>query len=91
MFNDNRYFKIEICRSGFNLLPYKYIFKFTKKTKDKNITKGNLRYALVMYLENSLEYISKMTQNTFDEIIEKYIEMNIAHSFRGRNGRCARI
>ena len=56
-----------------------------------NLAKGNFRFAPVMYLKGALENIDKMPQSTFDEIIEKYIEMNIAHPFREGNGRSMRI
>ena len=56
-----------------------------------NLAKGNFRFALLMYLEAALENIDKMPQLTFDEIIEKYVEMNIAHPFREGNGRSTRI
>ena len=74
---------------------HKYIFEdiyeFAGKIRTENIAKGNFRFAPVMYLENSLEYVSKMPQKTYDEIIEKYVEMNIAHPFREGNGRSTRI
>lgn len=56
-----------------------------------NIAKGNFRFAPVMYLEAALANIDKMPQSTFDEIVEKYVEMNIAHPFREGNGRSTRI
>lgn len=56
-----------------------------------NIAKGNFRFAPLMYLQATLENIDKMPQSNFDEIIEKYVEMNIAHSFRDGNGRSSRI
>ena len=56
-----------------------------------NIAKGNFRFAPVMYLSAALEAIEKMPQGTFDEIIEKYVEMNVAHPFREGNGRSTRI
>lgn len=56
-----------------------------------NIAKGNFRFAPLMYLDAALENIDKMPQSTFDEIIEKYVEMNIAHPFREGNGRSMRI
>ena len=56
-----------------------------------NIAKGNFRFAPVMYLHAALENIEKMPQNTFDQAIEKYVEMNIAHPFREGNGRATRI
>jgi len=56
-----------------------------------NIAKGNFRFAPVMYLKQSLEHIDTMPQDNFDEIIEKYVEMNVAHPFREGNGRATRI
>lgn len=67
------------------------IYDFAGKTRDENIAKGNFRFTPVMYLNPALENIDKMPQNTLDEIIEKYVEMNIAHPFREGNGRSARI
>ncbi len=67
------------------------IYDFAGKLRDVNIAKGNFRFAPVMYLEQSLQNISKMPQRNFNEIIEKYVEMNIAHPFREGNGRAARI
>lgn len=67
------------------------IYEFAGVMRDVNISKGNFRFAPLMYLEQSLIYIDKMPQTTFDEIIEKYVEMNIAHPFREGNGRAARI
>lgn len=67
------------------------IYEFAGQRRDMNIAKGNFRFAPVMYLDNSLEHISQMPQHTFDEIIEKYVEMNIAHPFREGNGRSTRI
>lgn len=74
---------------------HKYLFEdiydFTGKIRKVNIAKGNFRFAPLMYLEHSLKYIDSMPQRTFDEIIEKYVEMNIAHPFREGNGRATRI
>lgn len=74
---------------------HKYLFDeidtFAGKMRDVNIAKGNFRFAPVMYLTEALENITKMPQSTFDEIIEKYVEMNIAHPFREGNGRSTRI
>ena len=56
-----------------------------------NIAKGNFRFAPVMYLRPALESIDAMPQSSFDEIIEKYVEMNVAHPFREGNGRSTRI
>lgn len=67
------------------------IYDFAEKKRDTNIAKGNFRFAPVMYLGISLENIDKMPQSTFAEIIEKYVEMNIAHPFREGNGRSTRI
>lgn len=67
------------------------IYNFAGKLREVNIAKGNFRFSPLMYLENSIEYIDKMPQSTYDEIIEKYVEMNIAHPFREGNGRSMRI
>ena len=67
------------------------IYEFAGKVRSVNIAKGNFRFAPVMYLEAALENIEKMPQSTFDEIIEKYVEMNVAHPFREGNGRATRI
>ncbi|MBP1903837.1 cell filamentation protein [Paenibacillus turicensis] len=67
------------------------IYDFAGKVREVNIAKGNFRFAPVMYLEAALENVSKMPQSTFEEIIEKYVEMNVAHPFREGNGRNARI
>ena len=74
---------------------HKYLFEeihdFAGKIRRENISKSNFRFASVMYLEEALEKIDKMPQSNFDEIIEKYVEMNIAHPFREGNGRSTRI
>jgi len=74
---------------------HKYLFEdiydFAGKIRTVNIAKGGFRFAPVMYLESSLENIEKMPQNDFDSIVEKYVEMNIAHPFREGNGRSMRI
>lgn len=67
------------------------IYDFAGEMRDVNIAKGNFRFAPLMYLEQSLKYIDKMPQSTFDEIVTKYVEMNIAHPFREGNGRSTRI
>ena len=67
------------------------IYEFAGKVRKVNIAKGNFRFAPVMYLDAALENIEKMPQSTFDEIIEKYVEMNVAHPFREGNGRATRI
>lgn len=74
---------------------HKYLFEdvydFAGKLRTVNVAKGNFRFAPLMYLHAALENIDKMPQSNFDEIIEKYVEMNIAHPFREGNGRSARI
>ena len=74
---------------------HKYLFEdiydFAGKLRTVNLAKGNFRFAPLMYLEAALANIDKMPQFTFDEIIEKYVEMNIAHPFREGNGRSTRI
>ena len=67
------------------------IYDFAGKIRDVNIAKGGFRFAPVMYLNESLKNIEKMPQSSFDEIVEKYVEMNIAHPFREGNGRSTRI
>ena len=67
------------------------VYDFPGELRDVNIAKGNFRFAPVMYLKPAIENIEKMPQSTFDEIIEKYVEMNIAHPFREGNGRSMRI
>lgn len=74
---------------------HKYLFEdiydFAGKIRTVNLAKGNFRFAPLMYLEVALANIDKMPQSTYDEIIEKYVEMNIAHPFREGNGRSTRI
>lgn len=67
------------------------IYDFAGKIRDVNNAKGGFRFAPLMYLHESLKNIDKMPQSTFEEIIEKYVEMNIAHPFREGNGRSTRI
>ena len=67
------------------------IYEFAGNLRTVNLAKGSFRFAPVMYLEASLLNIDKMPQSTYDEIIEKYVEMNIAHPFREGNGRSTRI
>ena len=67
------------------------IYDFAGKIRGVNLSKGNFRFAPLMYLEVALQSIDKMPQSTFDEIIEKYVEMNVAHPFREGNGRSTRI
>ena len=74
---------------------HKYLFEdiydFAGKLRTVNLAKGNFRFAPLIYLEAALANIDRMPQATFDEIIEKYVEMNIAHPFRDGNGRSTRI
>ena len=74
---------------------HKYLFEgiydFSGELRTVNIAKGNFRFAPLMYLQAALDNIDKMPQSNFDEIIEKYVEMNIAHPFREGNGRSTRI
>ncbi len=67
------------------------IYEFAGKVREVNIAKGGFRFASIMYLDSALENIDKMPQSTFNEIIEKYVEMNVAHPFREGNGRSTRI
>ena len=67
------------------------IYGFAGELRQVNMAKGNFRFAPVMYLREALKNIEKMPQTTYDEIIEKYVEMNIAHPFREGNGRSTRI
>lgn len=74
---------------------HKYLFEdiydFAGELRTVNLAKGNFRFAPLMYLQAALENIDKMPQLNFDEIVEKYVEMNIAHPFREGNGRSTRI
>lgn len=74
---------------------HKYLFEdvydFAGEIRKVNLAKGNFRFAPLMYLETALENIDKMPQSTFEEIVEKYVEMNIAHPFREGDGRSTRI
>lgn len=74
---------------------HRYLFEdiyfFAGQVRTVNLAKGNFRFAPLMYLQPALENIDRMPQSTFDEIIEKYVEMNIAHPFREGNGRSTRI
>lgn len=70
---------------------FEEIYEFAGQIREVNIAKGSFRFAPVMYLEEALKKIEKMPQSTYDEIIEKYVEMNVAHPFREGNGRSTRI
>lgn len=70
---------------------FEALYDFAGKIRDVNIAKGNFRFAPVIYLKQSLEHIDAMPQNSFDQIVEKYVEMNIVHPFREGNGRAMRV
>ena len=67
------------------------VYEFAGQVRDVNLAKGSFRFAPVMYLQQALEHISAMPQQNFDQIVEKYGEMNVAHPFREGNGRATRI
>lgn len=67
------------------------LYDFAGEVRTVNLAKGSFRFAPVMYLQAALEHVSQMPQSSFDEIIEKYVEMNVAHPFREGNGRSTRI
>jgi len=87
--------KVEIGTFAGLAYIHRYLFEdiydFAGKVREVNIAKGGFRFAPVMYLRQSLEHIDSMPHRTFDEVIEKYVEMNIAHPFREGNGRATRI
>ncbi len=70
---------------------FKDLYNFAGKIREQNISKGNFRFANALYLKEALEKIEQMPENSFEEIIEKYVEMNIAHPFMEGNGRSTRI
>ena len=70
---------------------FEEIYYFAGKLRDENISKGNFRFASALYLNDAVKNIEKMPQKNFDEIVEKYVEMNIVHPFREGNGRSMRI
>lgn len=77
--------------SKIHKILFEEIYDFAGKIRKENIAKGNFRFAPVMYLDVALKHIDEMPQSTFNEIIEKYVEMNVAHPFREGNGRSTRI
>ena len=95
LFSSKDILKVEVGSfKGLSYIHY-YLFKdiypFAGKIRDVNISKGNFRFASAIYLKQALKEIDKMPQNGFNEIVEKYVEMNIAHPFREGNGRATRI
>ena len=87
--------ELEVGKFSSLAFIHKYLFgeiyNFAGEIRDVNIAKGGFRFAPVMYLESALDHIGDMPQSTFEEIVEKYVEMNIAHPFREGNGRSTRI
>ncbi|MCM1261411.1 MAG: Fic family protein [Butyrivibrio sp.] len=95
LYENNLLEEVEVGKFSGLAKIHKYLFDeiydFAGKTRTVNIAKGNFRFAPVMYLETALKHIDDMPQSTYDEIIEKYVEMNVAHPFREGNGRSTRI
>ena len=95
LFDSGDIHKVEVGTFAGLAFIHAYLFEdiygFAGKIRDVNIAKGTTAFARVMYLEASLKNIDAMPQSTFDEIVEKYVEMNVAHPFREGNGRATRI
>ena len=95
LFDSGELHKVEVGKFDGLAFVHAYLFgdiyAFAGKIRDVNIAKGNFRFAPVMYLDASLKHIDAMPQSNFDEIVEKYLEMNVAHPFREGNGRATRI
>ena len=95
LFDSNKINEIEVGTfeglSKIHNFLFKDIYEFAGKIRTDNIAKGNFRFASVLYLKDILRRINEMPQNTYDKIIEKYVEMNVAHPFREGNGRSTRI
>ena len=95
LFENGMFDKMEAGKFSALQAIHKYLFDeiydFADEIRTVKISKGNFRFAPLMYLEAALANIDKMPQSTFDEIVEKYVEMNIAHPFREGNGRSMRI
>lgn len=95
LFDTNKINEFEIGTTKGLICIHKYLFSdiydFAGKIRDVNLAKNNFRFAPAMYLEDVLKKIDEMPQNNFDDIIKKYIEMNVAHPFREGNGRSTRI
>ena len=77
--------------SDIHRILFEDIYDFAGKIREVNISKGNFRFAPIVYLHTALDHISKMRHKTFDDIVVKYVEMNVAHPFREGNGRAGRI
>ncbi len=95
LFDSGDIYKVEIGTFAGLAFIHAYLFEdvypFAGKIRDVNIAKGEFRFVPLMYLEPSLKHIDAMPQGTFEQIIEKYVEMNVAHPFREGNGRATRI
>ena len=95
LFENNVIYDLKVGTFESLAFIHKYLFDeiydFAGEIRTVNIAKGNFRFAPVMYLKSALEHIDNMPQSNFDEIVEKYVEMNAAHPFREGNGRSARI
>lgn len=95
LFENGMLEKLEVGKFQTLCEIHKYLFddiyNFAGKIRTVNLSKGNFRFAPLMYLETAIKNVDKMPQNTFDEIVEKYVEMNIVHPFREGNGRSMRI
>ena len=95
LFESNIVEEFEVGRFSGLAKIHKFLFDelydFAGEVRTVNIAKGNFRFAPVMYLDAALKHIDEMPQSNFDKIIEKYVEMNIAHPFREGNGRSTRI
>lgn len=95
LFDEHIIHNIKCGRFSTLQVIHKYLFEdiydFAGKVRTVNIAKGNFRFAPIIYIEEALKNIDQMPQSNFDEIIEKYVEMNVAHPFREGNGRSTRI
>jgi len=95
LFSSGQIDKIEIdslkALKEIHYFLFKDLYDFAGKIREVNISKSGFRFANVLYLDDILKKIEKMPENNFDEIVEKYIEMNIAHPFKEGNGRAMRI
>ena len=95
LFDTNKINEFEVGTTKGLCDIHKYLFsdiyEFAGKIRDVNLAKGSFRFAPAMYLEEALKKIDDMPEDNFDDIIKKYIEMNVAHPFREGNGRSTRI
>lgn len=95
LFENGTLDKLEAGKFSSLQIIHKYLFEdiysFAGEIRTRDIAKGNFRFASALYLDSALETVDKMPQSTFDEIIKKYVEMNVAHPFREGNGRSTRI